>query len=280
MAAVRASGDNGLPPNLIQNGTFAAKDKSGQLDGWTLLAGSPTPIISTDGSFTYATITNADASVTAGIRQDVPLNAEWSKMLVRGFVKVDEATIGPAASNPTESAGVVVGMKWIGDKGIAMPSVDSSVWTAVTVGAVEINRMVDVPTGARSLAISLEVNHVVGTADFRDMSLVGFVQTLDDEFDGATVDSSRWTISEGIHNVSTPEAQWFDPGHVSIVDGTLRIHAEQKPHGDLAYQSGEITSIGKFQQQYGLFEFPPQSTRDTWHLARSLPAQMGRRLAA
>jgi len=148
-----------------------------------------------------------------------------------------------------------VGLEWISTSGKTMPPIDAQTWSVSTFGWVEINQLLTVPEGAEKLSVTPQVAHVVGSADFYNLSLVGFVATFADEFDGSAVNATRWTVSEGPHDNGESEQEWFAPDHVTVSNGILQIHAEEKAHGDLPYQSGEITSKDKFQQQYGLFEF-------------------------
>jgi beta-glucanase (GH16 family) len=89
--------------------------------------------------------------------------------------------------------------------------------------------------------------------------------TFDDEFDGTSVDSSKWRIQETSWNGFHSGAECFvnDPDNVSVADGTLRLTVRQertgftcgapKPYGS-QYTSGMVTSYGKFTQAYGRFE--------------------------
>ena len=86
-----------------------------------------------------------------------------------------------------------------------------------------------------------------------------WTQTLDEAFDGPTLDETRWSIY--YPNYWDKRAH-FSKENVLLGDGVLRLrfekrrgHAEddpEKPETDWA--TGFLTSIGKFRQRYGYFE--------------------------
>lgn len=90
--------------------------------------------------------------------------------------------------------------------------------------------------------------------------------TFDDEFDGSTVDTGKWTVvttaSTGFH--SGQECFVNSPNNVSIANGILSLTVRQEaapfvctdPSGNYTtqYTSGSLMSYGKFSQTYGRFE--------------------------
>ncbi len=87
-----------------------------------------------------------------------------------------------------------------------------------------------------------------------------WTKTLDDEFDGATLDMTKW-------NNTTPENFWDQRSHWSkddliLKNGTITLHYEKKtgPMNDepgkkeTDYAVGFLDSYGKWVQRYGYFE--------------------------
>jgi beta-glucanase (GH16 family) len=90
--------------------------------------------------------------------------------------------------------------------------------------------------------------------------------TFDDEFDGSTLDQTKWTPTEtavtGYH--SGPECFEDSPNNLSVGNGVLSLTARREskpfwckdPLGWYAtqYTSGSVMSLGTFSQTYGRFE--------------------------
>jgi len=80
----------------------------------------------------------------------------------------------------------------------------------------------------------------------------GWRLTFADEFDGATLDRSRWAADWGA-SFSRPTE--FLPGQLQVGAGRLRITAERKPTpSGRPWAGGLINSHGRFEQRYGRFE--------------------------
>jgi beta-glucanase (GH16 family) len=74
-----------------------------------------------------------------------------------------------------------------------------------------------------------------------------------DEFNGTTVDTSKWVFENrnpGVNN----EQEYYLQSNVSVVNGNLVITAKKQTFGGQPYTSGKITTYGKFSQQYGRIE--------------------------
>jgi len=90
--------------------------------------------------------------------------------------------------------------------------------------------------------------------------------TWSDEFDGSTLDRSKWTVQEtsksGFH--SGQECFVDTPNNISLADGTLRLTVRYEGHDfacahrtkgfTTAYTSGMVMTYGKFTQAFGRFE--------------------------
>jgi beta-glucanase (GH16 family) len=80
--------------------------------------------------------------------------------------------------------------------------------------------------------------------------------TFADEFNGKTLDTSRWIDSypDGVRTHSNNEQQYYAPDGYEVKKGTLRLRGEKRAMGGMPYTSGMVTSYGKFSQKYGWFE--------------------------
>ena len=83
-----------------------------------------------------------------------------------------------------------------------------------------------------------------------------------DEFDGSTVDSSRWVFDIGtgsqfgLTGWGNNELQYYTdrPQNATVSGGALRITARQESFGGQAYTSARLKTLGKFDQAGGRFE--------------------------
>ena len=90
--------------------------------------------------------------------------------------------------------------------------------------------------------------------------------SFDDEFNGTSVDQTKWRIQEtswnGFH--SGPECFMDRPGNVAVSGGALQLTARREAHGftchapnnpyGTQFTSGMLTTYGKFAQAFGRFE--------------------------
>jgi beta-glucanase (GH16 family) len=230
---------------LLQNGQLSIKNADGSLQVWK-------PLLSTekiDRVENYVTIHNDSSDTVSGLSQTIAVKPEWSRILVRGDIKVD-------AADTLAAAGVY--MYWLGPRGKQLTPIEpqtesnTSDWTSV-------NSLLDIPKGAISLVVSIQLGNAAGDIDFRNFRVNGWILTFDDEFNATAFNPSHWTKVEGIHYHNADEKQWFNPRYVTVKGGSLIIHTDAIPHkdyrGSFNYQSGDIISKGKFQQLYGFFEF-------------------------
>lgn len=76
--------------------------------------------------------------------------------------------------------------------------------------------------------------------------------TFSDEFDGPTLDASRW--SNGYALEKTGPGSWPDPANVRLEGGSLKLYGEQRAGQGKSYAGAAITTRGKFSQMYGYLE--------------------------
>ena len=102
----------------------------------------------------------------------------------------------------------------------------------------------------------------------------GWHLTFDDEFSGSSLDTRKWTASEGTFENRANPLQYFLPSEVSVGRGHLSLTSEQRSSHGYGYTSGEIRTLDKFCQLYGRLEvrcrFP--TAPGTWSAVYLLPA--------
>jgi hypothetical protein len=146
-------------------------------------------------------------------------------------------------------------MTWVDKTGHGTPVANAESWTYTTPGWVEVNQLLTIPAGTTALILSPEVSNAKADAYFKDLSITAWLSTFEDTFSGNAIDTSRWTPTVGPHNSGNGEQEWFSPSQVTVANNTLTITAEHKTTNGMQFASGEIRSIGKFQQRYGYYEF-------------------------
>jgi beta-glucanase (GH16 family) len=87
-------------------------------------------------------------------------------------------------------------------------------------------------------------------------ALAGWTLTWNDEFDGASLDRSKWLPELGGHGWGNKELQTYTdrPENVRVVDGKLVIEARRERMGENDYTSARIKTAGRMEQQHGRFE--------------------------
>lgn len=81
-----------------------------------------------------------------------------------------------------------------------------------------------------------------------------------DEFDGAALDTSKWShqvgdgCSIGLCGWGNNELEWYQPENATVSEGTLRITARREEVGSRSYTSSRIRTIGKGDWRFGRFE--------------------------
>ena len=109
----------------------------------------------------------------------------------------------------------------------------------------------------------------------------GWRLTFDDEFNGSSLDTSKWNPNDPWGRERNHELQAYATNAFEVKDGVLRILAQRgeaiyagKPR---TYTSGMMTTYGKFSQQYGRFEIRCQvpKGKGMWPAFWLLPEPLG-----
>ncbi|NCD70781.1 family 16 glycosylhydrolase [Mucilaginibacter agri] len=74
-----------------------------------------------------------------------------------------------------------------------------------------------------------------------------------DEFDGSSVDGSKWNIDNGNPNVNN-EKEYYQAANAAVTGGNLVITAKKQSVGGQPYTSAKLNTSGKFSVQYGRIE--------------------------
>ena len=74
-----------------------------------------------------------------------------------------------------------------------------------------------------------------------------------DEFNGTTVDGSKWNIDNGNPNVNN-EKEYYQAANAAVTGGNLVITAKNQSVGGQPYTSAKLNTSGKFSVQYGRIE--------------------------
>jgi beta-glucanase (GH16 family) len=87
-----------------------------------------------------------------------------------------------------------------------------------------------------------------------------WVLVWSDEFDGDSLDTSKWGYDlgdgsdRGLNGWGNRELQWYTDRNATVSDGTLKITAQAETVGDYGVTSSRITTKGKLDIQYGRVE--------------------------
>jgi beta-glucanase (GH16 family) len=87
-------------------------------------------------------------------------------------------------------------------------------------------------------------------------AIPGWTLDWSDEFDGASLDSSKWAAETGGHGWNNHELQHYTgrAGNLRVADGMLVIEAHREKFGKNDYTSARIKTAGLFDRTYGRFE--------------------------
>ncbi len=117
--------------------------------------------------------------------------------------------------------------------------------TAVSVSMTRISKH----RVACSLALAL--GSWLATTSLAIAAPPGYTQIWNDEFDGTTLDQSKWT-PETVQNPHNNERQAYLPEMITVADGNMVITSTNQPSGNKQYRSGRVHS--DWTHQYGRWE--------------------------
>lgn len=75
-----------------------------------------------------------------------------------------------------------------------------------------------------------------------------------DEFDGTSVDASKWTFETGGGGWGNNEKEYYQSQNATIDNGNLVITAKKETVDGMPYTSSRMNTLGKFSQTYGRIE--------------------------
>lgn len=168
------------------------------------------------------------------------------------------APASPLPHTVTSAPPVQVGMRVptsteivVASPGAASATLPSTVPTAITEAprlaatAGAAGTPAGLPPGAKSQAASVQATPASG----------GWQLVFGDEFDGPTLDPSKWTPNFWWGNThGDAELQYYAANNLEFSNGILRLRVDKRPMNGHPYASGMISSHGKFNQEHGYFE--------------------------
>ena len=240
--------------------------------------------VSSKGStVTYSSLNQTVAAVDAQTGVITALNTGSTSIVARsstGAAAICAVTVTAKPVPETITLNRSTLLVYAGDEAelIATPSKGSAVsWSSsntsvATVSGGKINALAEgkttitasVPEGAKAECAVTVLKKPSGTAPEK----TGYTLTFNDEFDGNSLDTTKWGYQTGIrdfYNGVWSEA-WFwgnnelqyytdNQKNVNVSGGTLNITAiKENMDNDRTYSSARILTRDKFSQTYGYFE--------------------------
>lgn len=236
---------------------------------------------STDGSAVTwessnpAVATVADGLVTGVAKGDVIIMASTASVMAVCNIKVNEAPKGSATDPETLVLSLAKLNLEVGNSVtlIATSSIDGAqiIWdstnpavasvsdgkvTAKTAGKATIT----VTTGTAIASCEIIVTEGLPADSYKD----GYELIWYDEFNGTSLDTSKWSYQTGTQDQygsatgasywGNGELQYYTQDAVSVSNGSLKITAKRQQMGDRPYTSGRILTRDKKSWTYGYFE--------------------------
>ncbi|MCK5346166.1 MAG: family 16 glycosylhydrolase [Candidatus Heimdallarchaeota archaeon] len=103
------------------------------------------------------------------------------------------------------------------------------------------------------LLITIFLFSVVFSPVVQAKSFEGWHLVWQDEFNGNTVDLSKWRIEDAALRKNN-ELQYYTPEDVYVHDGVLTLRSQKREMKGRDFTSGLVDTKGKFSQKYGYFE--------------------------
>lgn len=236
---------------------------------------------STDGSAVTwessnpAVATVADGLVTGVAKGDVIIMASTASVMAVCNIKVNEAPKGNATDPETLVLSLAKLNLEVGNSVtlIATSSIDGAqiIWdstnpavasvsdgkvTAKTAGKATIT----VTTGTAIASCEIIVTEGLPADSYKD----GYELIWYDEFNGTSLDTTKWSYQTGIQDQygsatgpeywGNGELQYYTQDAVSVSNGSLKITAKRQQMNNRPYTSGRILTRDKAKWTYGYFE--------------------------
>ena len=93
----------------------------------------------------------------------------------------------------------------------------------------------------------------VNPAKTTDSRAVTYQLVWSDEFNGTSVDGSKWNLDNGNPNVNN-EKEYYQAANATVTGGNLVITAKNQSVGGQPYTSAKLNTSGKFSMTYGRIE--------------------------
>lgn len=90
-----------------------------------------------------------------------------------------------------------------------------------------------------------------------------WVLTFDDEFDGSSLDKSKWSNGFGWGQATNSNYGWCDPANNVVSGGVLVQRIDRRPHYGQPFSVGCVNTKNRFAQRYGYWEARIRTARCT-----------------
>jgi beta-glucanase (GH16 family) len=125
----------------------------------------------------------------------------------------------------------------------------SAVVLSCQIACQKSGQLADEPLNADQKAASVSVSGGLSG----NLAASSYQLIWSDEFNGTSVDGSKWNIDNGNPGVNN-EKEYYQPDNVSVSGGNLIITARNQYVAGQPYTSGKLTTAGKYQPTYGRIE--------------------------